>query len=179
MNQHDAQEVIVLLIDVFEQSLGRDFIREIFNGSEVQETVFPGGRSNLQSEFTTLLLDVTEPVSLADLLKERETHRAIKDYTDDTGRTHHVAAVRNVVQKWPKVLSFSFSMYDYKFPIEIPVDFNDHKLFACVMHSGIQQGGHYALLVKRWDKWYLKDDETVSEITLNEFKGPFYMAWYR
>lgn len=70
-------------------------------------------------------------------------------------------------------------MYDYKFPIEIPNEFKGKKLFACVMHAGIQQGGHYALMVRRWDKWYLKDDETVNEITPNEFKGPFYMAWYR
>ena len=178
-NQHDAQEVIVLLIDIFEQSLGREFIREIFNGTENQETVFPGGRSNLESEFTTLLLDVTEPTSLGHLLEDREKHRAIKDYTDAAGKTHHVAAVQTCVKKWPKVLSFSFSMYDYKFPIEIPNEFKGKKLFACVLHAGIQQGGHYALMVRRWDKWYIKDDETVNEITPSEFKGPFYMAWYR
>jgi len=38
---------------------------------------------------------------------------------------------------------------------------------------------HYALLVRRFDKWYLKDDETVREVEPVNFKGEFYQAWYR
>jgi ubiquitin C-terminal hydrolase len=40
-------------------------------------------------------------------------------------------------------------------------------------------GGHYALLVRRFDKWYLKDDETVKEVEPIHFKSEFYQAWYR
>jgi hypothetical protein len=53
--QHDAQEVIICLIDVFEKSLGKEFIKSIFNGEETTETVYPGGKSEHKSEFTTLL----------------------------------------------------------------------------------------------------------------------------
>lgn len=179
--QHDAQEVILVMIDVLEKSLGKDIVTEIFNGQEEQVTIYPGGRSTRTSPFTTLLLDVKEPCRLEDLLKERDEPTAVSGYTDDSGKTHHVAAIQNRVANWPKVFGFSFSMYDYKFPVEIPLEFEGRKLFACVIHHGMQQGGHYALLVKRWDKWYMKDDESVSEVPTptGSLKGVWYQAWYR
>lgn len=177
--QHDAQEVIVCLIDVFEKSLGKEFITEIFNGEEIQETVFPGGVSKKSEIFTTLILDVNSETDLKTLLKEREKHVGISDYIDDTGKHHHVAAIGRKVTKWPKILIFTFSMYSRKFPIEIPTEIYDRKLFAVVLHSGMMFGGHYALAVKRYDKWFLKDDDTVTELNEPPSKGPFYMALYR
>jgi ubiquitin C-terminal hydrolase len=177
--QHDAQEVIVLLIDVFEKSIGQKFIKSIFNGQECQETVYPGGVSKKTNEFVTLILGPNEPTSLEKLVEARLKHTGIEGYVDDSGQRHHVAAVRTVVTQWPRVFGVTFSMYDQKFPIEIPQEFQGHKLFAAVIHQGIQWGGHYALLVRRWDKWYIKDDETVTELNEVPKCAPFYMAWYR
>ena len=178
--QHDAQEAILLLIDVFEQSLGKELIQEIFNGEDSQETLWNDGMSTVKSPFTTLVLDVSEPCRLHDLLEDRFEERNIEGYVDTQGRTHDVAGIRNRVSKWPRIVSFSFSMYDYKFPIEIPFEFEGKKLFACVLHQGVQRGGHYALLVRRFEKWYIKDDESVREIPdIKTFKGEWYQAWYR
>lgn len=178
--QQDAQEVILVMIDVFESALGKELVQEIFNGEDSQVTVYPGGRSTSKSPFTTLIFNVTEPCSLEDLIKEREEPVGIAGYTDDSGKTHNVAAIQTQVDRWPRVFGFTFSMYDHKFPIEIPLKFNGRHLFACVIHHGVQHGGHYALLVKRFDKWYMKDDESVSEITTPEsFRAPWYQAWYR
>ena len=178
-SQHDAQEVIVLLIDVFEKSIGEKFIKSIFNGQECQETVYPGGVSKKTSEFVTLILGPTGPTSLEKLIEDRLKHVGIEGYLDDSGKRHHVAAVRTVVTQWPRVIGITFAMYDRKFPIEIPQEFQECKLFAAVIHHGIQAGGHYALLVRRWDKWYIKDDETVTELNEVPRCAPFYMAWYR
>lgn len=178
-SQHDAQEVIVLLIDVFEKSIGQKFIRSIFNGQECQETVYPGGVSKKTNEFVTLILNPTESTNLPKLLEEKNKYVGIEGYVDDGGKRHHVAAVRTVVTQWPRVFGVTFSMYDHKFPIEIPQEFEGHKLFAAVIHHGIQSGGHYALLVRRWDKWYIKDDETITELNEVPKCAPFYMAWYR
>ncbi len=178
--QHDAQEVILHLIDVFEASLGKEIVQDIFNGEDAQETLWSEGMSIVKTPFTTLLLDVTEPCRLEDLIDDRQGERAIEGFVDDNGKKFEVAAIRNKVMKWPRIVSFSFSMYDYKFPIEIPFEFEGRKLFACVLHQGAQRGGHYALLVRRFDKWYLKDDETVREVPhIKTFKGEFYQAWYR
>ena len=179
-DQHDAQEVILNLIDVFEASLGKEFIRDLFNGEEIQETIYPTGVSKVQNTFTTMLLDVSGPSRLEDLIRAKETPVGIKDYTDDTGKTHHVAAIQTRVTSWPRIVIFSFSMYDRKFPIEIPFEFQGRKLFACVIHKGIRHGGHYALMVLRHGKWFIKDDEIVSEIeTPKNFNGPFYLVLYR
>jgi ubiquitin C-terminal hydrolase len=177
--QHDAQEVILLLIDVFEKSLGKELVQEIFNGEDSQETLWDTGMSTVKTPFTTLVLDVSEPCRLQDLLDDRLDEQPIEGYVDSNGKTHEMAAVRHRVSKWPRIVSFSFSMYDYKFPIEIPFEFEGRKLFACVLHQGVQRGGHYALLVRRFNKWYLKDDETVREVEPTNFKGEFYQAWYR
>jgi len=178
-SQHDAQEVIVLLIDVFEKSIGQKLIRSIFNGKECQETVYPGGVSKKENEFVTLILGPTGPTSLEKLLEARLKHMGIEGYVDDDGKRHHVAAVRTLVTEWPRVFGVTFAMYDRKFPIEIPQELHGHKLFAAVLHHGIQAGGHYALLVRRYDKWYIKDDETVTELNEVPKCAPFYMAWYR
>jgi ubiquitin C-terminal hydrolase len=178
--QHDAQEVVLNLIDVFETALGKELIQNIFNGEEAQETVYPTGMSTVKTPFTTLIIDVSEPGRLEDLVTDREEYTGIEGYTDNTGKTHTVAAVRNRVSRWPNIISFTFAMYDYKFPIEIPKEFQNKKLFACILHRGHRAGGHYALLVKRFDKWYIKDDETVHDVQEPDgFRGEFYQAWYR
>lgn len=178
--QHDAQEVVLLFIDAFETALGREFVAEIFNGEDAQETTWPGGTSVVRTPFTAMILDVNEPCRLKDLLDERSESISIENYTDDSGRTHAVAGVRRAVARWPRVACFSFSMYNRKFPVEIPLEFEGRRLFACIIHMGVQHGGHYALLVRRYDTWYIKDDEIVREVPqIETLRGEFYMAFYR
>lgn len=175
--QHDAQEVVIQLIDVFEHSLGKEFITDLFNGEEVQETVWDGGRSVKHTPFTTLILDVTEPCRLMDLLEAKTFE--IENYKDNSGKTHAHATVQTRVGRWPKFVSFTFPMYDYKFPIEIPLEFEGRVLFACIVHMGNRNGGHYALIVKRFNKWYIKDDASVTESQAPPRRGAFYQVWYR
>ena len=179
--QHDAQEVIIHFIDIFEKSIGKEFIQKLFNGEGLQTVVWNGGISNLKTEFTTVILDVAEETTLSKLLEQRQVPVEIENYIDSSGKTHEKVQLQNTIKRFPHVMSFTFSMYDRKFPIEVPLEFEDHKLFACIIHQGIQHGGHYALLVRRYDTWYLKDDENVQEVpvpgpTLN---GPFYQCWFR
>lgn len=177
--QHDTHEVITLLVDVFEKSLGTKFVQSIFNGTEVQETVYPGGLSSRPSQFVSLILSVEGTSKLEDLLKTREKHTGIEGYVDDAGTRHHVAATRTRVTSWPRVTAFTFSMYSHKFAIEIPEVFEGRRLFAAVIHQGVSWGGHYLLAVRRFDKWYTKDDDVVTELPGPPLNGPFYMVWYR
>ena len=178
--QHDAQEAVLLLIDVFEESLGKPFIQDLFNGEEVQTTLWETGHSEVRTQFTTMLMDVMEPCRLQDLIADREEPMAVEGYVDTQGRTHSEASVDCKVSRWPKFTSFSFSMYDYKFPVELPFEFEGRKLYACILHQGHKNGGHYALLVRRHDKWFIKDDGAVHQIpNIELMKGEFYMAFYR
>ena len=133
--QHDTQEVILLLIDIFENSVGL----KVF------------------SPLPTMILPVNEPCSLADLLEDEPA------------------------VEWPPVISFTFAMYDHKFPVTIPFDFKDRRLFAVVLHKGCSESGHYAALIRVRDKWYIKEDATVYELPcgIETMRGEFYMAFYR
>ena len=133
--QHDAQEVILILIDIFEISIGL----KVF------------------SPLPTLILPVLEPCSLADLLEDEPA------------------------VEWPPVISFTFAMYDHKFPVTIPFDFKDRRLFAVVLHKGCSESGHYAALIRVHDKWFIKEDATVYELPcgIETMRGEFYMAFYR
>lgn len=139
--QHDAQEVILIFIDIFEKSIDL----KVFNGIENGQLM------------TSLILPVTEPCNLLDLLEDHK------------------------VTEWPKVTSFTFVMYDHKFPLTLPFSFLDRKLFAVVMHRGTSESGHYALCVRVRDSWYIKEDEKVYELPcqIETMRGEWYMAFYR
>jgi ubiquitin C-terminal hydrolase len=164
--QHDAQEVVILLIDIFEKSLGKEFIGDLFFGEECQIT--KGETKNIP--FGTMILNVTSPSLLNDLVKQREEPVLVDNSS----------SLETKVVRWPKFINFTFSMYDRKFPIEIPLEFEGRKLFACIIHQGVLNGGHYALLVRRFNTWYIKDDEHVRPVpNIEVMKGEFYQAWYR
>ena len=92
---------------------------------------------------------------------------------------HNAAATRTIITNIPRVFGFTFAMYNGKHVIEIPENWEGHKLFAVVVHQGDTSSGHYALAVMRHGKWYLKDDDGVVPMVQPPTKGPFYLAWYR
>jgi len=181
--QHDAQEALLCLVDVLESSLGKEFIKKIFNGQEIQETSWDGGRSELASDFVTVMFssEGQNEVTLGDLMKERERPVTLEGYEDAAGRKHERAQVTTRVTRWPCVAVFTFAWYTgTKRVVVLPEVFEDRwYLFAVVLHAGGVHGGHYATAVRFKNKWYIKDDATVYEIPEAPRKGPFYMALYR
>ena len=180
LNQHDSQEVILCLIDTFEETLGKEFIKNIFNGEETTETVYPGGKSVYRNDFVTMLFHLSGgTVDLMDLVKNKNNFQKISGYKDESGVEHAEAETRTTVTRWPEIISFTFGMYGQKTIIKIPQEFEGKRLFAAVVHSGGVNGGHYALAVKRHDVWYLKDDESILKLSEPPMNGHFYMVWYR
>lgn len=179
LNQHDSQEVVLCIIDTLEKSLGKEFIKNIFNGEETTETHYPGGKSEYKNDFTTQLFIVNENSDLLDLVKNKKYFQNISGYRDENGTEHEHASTRTIVTRWPKIISFTFGMYGRKCVIRIPDVFEDKKLFAVIVHQGGMRGGHYAVAILRNDVWYLKDDETVTKLSEPPVQGHFYMVWYR
>lgn len=183
LNQHDSQEVIIKLIDVFEKSIGKDLITKIFNGQIIQETQWMDGfakNSIRKTQFTVIDLIVNEKSNLKELIKINNAPSEISDYKDEHGNVFN-AVKTNSFSKLPLIVSFSFSMYENKYPITVPLIFGGKKLFALIIHQGSSHGGHYAMIVKRFEKWFMKDDTQVHEFNMNgdEITGSFYMAFYR
>jgi len=181
--QHDAQEAFLCLVDVLESSLGKEFIKKIFNGQEIQETTWDGGRSELVSDFVTVMFNSegAAETTLEDLVKERERPASLEGYVDSEGRKHDRADVTTRVTMWPCVVTFTFAWYSgTKRTVILPEVFQGRwYLFAVVLHAGGVHGGHYAMAARFRNKWYMKDDAHVYEIPEAPRRGPFYMALYR
>lgn len=45
-----------------------------------------------------------------------------------------------------------------------------YELKAIVMHSGTSEGGHYYMLRKNSDGWYMFDDTNVQKVSKNNSK---------
>lgn len=98
MQQHDAQEVVLLLIDVFEQSLGKEFVEDLFNGEESQETSWDEGSSKITNQFTTCILEVFEPCTLDELLEQKQKSILIQNYKEGNGAVHEEVKVTSHVR---------------------------------------------------------------------------------
>ena len=85
--QHDAQEVIILLISVFELSLGKEIVGPIFNGVEDGQV------------FTTKILDVCEPCNLLHLLEDHKVTQWPHVTSFTLGMYNH---------KFPVIFPFTF-----------------------------------------------------------------------
>jgi len=180
--QHDAQEAFLCLVDVLENSLGKEFIKKIFTGRESQVTTYgAGAKSERAEDFVTIVFSLAEPceVTLEGLMKAREKSHEVSGYKDVSGNEHD-ATVTTKVTAWPQIATFTFACYTGHKPIIILPDvWAGRHLFAVVLHSGGPHGGHYALAVKFNDEWYIKDDGAVTKMDQGPRRGPFYMALYR
>jgi ubiquitin C-terminal hydrolase len=135
---HDAQEAILLFIQVFESSLKL----KIFEG-ELSTGIC-----------STIILPVTEPCSLEDVL------------------------VGTKVIRWPEIIMFTFSMYEYRWPVTLPFEFMNKQIYAVLMHKGSEDIGHYAALIKVRDEWYIKEDDKIGRLpNIEVLRGEFYCAF--
>jgi ubiquitin C-terminal hydrolase len=176
---HDVQEVVLELIDVFESSLGKECIQNIFNGKEAQEVTYPKGISTKEHDLTIVVMTPRESGQTLDtLFREREGMDAFSGYVDDEGTRWNAAVTRTQITRMPETLIISFSQYNAKHTINVPQRYNGYALFGLVVHYGTVRGGHYAAYVKHRGTWRYIDDETVTIQDPPE-TGEYYMAWYK
>jgi ubiquitin C-terminal hydrolase len=101
-----------------------------------------------------------------------------------------IASKRNKIILWPKHLIIILKRFQQngmrlsKNDNEIHIPFfwkNDYKLKGIIFHSGSLHGGHYVYIGNYNNKWYLFDDNDVSEINddrLNRFKNYGYIYYF-
>lgn len=179
LQPHDVQEVLLSLIDTFEASLGKDFIRSVFNGKEIQEVTYPKGVSKKENDVTTVVVTPTrQNQTLDELIEQRGGLDAFSGYTDDDGNTWHAAVTRTYITQSPDMLIVSFSQYAAKYTVRVPQRYNNYALFGLVVHYGSTYGGHYAAYVKHKGVWRYIDDDTVTEREPDE-AGEYYLAFFK
>lgn len=173
--QHDVQETILCIIDILEKS--RPEIKEWFYGKKIQETVWPSGKSMNEEIFSVHLVT---PVGkdMGQMLDKSTDWNTIDNFEDTEGKVHNLATTRMVFSKLPKILMISFDRKSHIQIIEkIIIGDYEYNLTSCAVHVGIQDDGHYVSFVKRRNKWFLANDESIEEHDLPK-EASFYMMFY-
>ena len=173
--QHDIQETILCIIDILEKSVPD--IKQWFYGKKIQQTVWPGGKSERSEDFSVHIM-CSRGTSMEEMLKESIKWNPLTDFIDDNGRVHHIATTRCIFSELPKVLMISF---DKKSHIDVSekifINQFEYSLVATGIHMGVQFGGHYVAFTKHKGKWYYKNDDFVTEQSLPTRTGHYFLVY--
>ena len=111
--QNDVQEAILCIIDILERAIPE--IKKWFYGKKIQETIWSGGKSTNEEDFSVHLV-TSDSTDMEEMLKKSVDWDVIQNFEDTEGKVHHLATTRMVFSKLPRVLMISF---DSKSHIEI------------------------------------------------------------
>ena len=173
--QHDVQEAILCIIDILETS--RPEIKPWFYGKKIQETIWPGGKSTNEEDFSVHLI-TSEGTDMGEMLSKSTDWYTIENFEDKKGKKHHVATTRMLFSKLPQILMISFDRKSHIEIIEnILINDYEYNLVSTAVHVGAQDDGHYVSFVKRRDKWFCINDEMVREEELPDQAGFYFMVY--
>ena len=173
--QHDVQEAILCIIDILEREVPK--IKQWFYGKKVQETIWPGGKSTNEEDFSVHLI-TSKGTDMEEMLKKSTDWDVIENFEDTEGKVHHVATTRKLFSKLPQVLMISFDRKSHIKIIEnILMDKYEYNLIASAVHVGHQNDGHYVGFVKRRNKWYYANDDHITQQDLPEEAGHYFMVY--
>jgi ubiquitin C-terminal hydrolase len=174
--QHDVQETILCIIDILEKS--NPIIRTFFYGKKIQETIWPSGKTVNEEDFSIHLVTYKKGFDLNRMLSDSTAWNVLEDFKDINGKRHNIATTRMTFSKIQPIFMISFNSKSH---IELlqELSINDEHLIliACAIHAGNQHDGHYVSYIRRKDKWFLIDDESVVETELPHVGGCYLMTY--
>jgi ubiquitin C-terminal hydrolase len=187
--QHDAAEALLLLVGVFEDSLGKAYVESLFAGASEQTVTFlKFSTTELCSESKTVTtlwsvnIEVPEPLlSVDELLKRAEHPQTLENYVDGAGEVHPLAIVTIKITKVPQTAILVFDSQGENSTVRIPKTWRGRQLCAVVLHRGRCGFGHYVCVGRAAGSWWLKDDEAVESIQEESgdfLDAPAYSALY-
>jgi len=175
---HDAQDALFCIIDILEKEYG--IIKRLIYGKKTQITISPKGKNTIDIDYSIQTLSIDDRVcKVSDLINKSMNWNTLEGYVDDDGKVYHVATTRTLFNKLQPIMIISFDKKSM-IRVEEEIMFTDdikYSLQSCVIHEGVQWGGHYYSMCKFNDKWYAQDDEHVGETQLKDVAG-YYILIY-
>jgi len=172
---HDVQEAILCIIDILERSCPE--IKQWFYGKKRQETIWPGGKSSSEEDFSIHIV-TSNGNDLGQMLEKSADWNTIENFEDAEGKVYNVATTRMLFSKLPQVFMISFDRKSHIDVIEkIIIDKNEYNLIASAVHIGIQGDGHYVSFVKHANKWYYINDDFADEASLPNSAGHYVLVY--
>lgn len=177
LEPHDAQDALFCIIDILEREY--KFIKNMLYGLKTQITISPEGKNSSDIDYSIQTLTIDDHIcKVSNLITKSMNWNTLEGYVDDNGKMHHVATTRTIFKRLQPVMIISFDKKS-RIEIEDTIEFNNIKysLQSCVIHEGIQWGGHYYSMCKHNDKWYAQDDDRVAEINPKSVGGYYILVY--
>jgi hypothetical protein len=166
---------MLCIIDILERA--RPQIKDWFYGKKTQETIWPGGKSTREEDFSMHLV-TSQGTDLGEMLKKSSDWNVLENFEDTEGRVHNVATTRMVFSKLPQILMISFDSKSHIHIIEsIIIDNYEYNLIASAVHVGMQADGHYVSFVKNGTQWYYINDDVVKDTELPTVAGHYVLVY--
>jgi len=200
-HQQDAGEALLLLLEHY---------NKLFNSNlyQFKETTRVKCKliKCLHHEYSyrksdALLLNLPQNITPNTKLTLDDLYRTIKDATKLQGeeawlcpkcKIKSVASKRYYFDEWNQYLIVGLKRFEYRgtryvknnTKIDIPFVWrHNYKLIGAIIHSGNINGGHYVAVGFKNNKWYLFNDNNVTEIThlhvLKQFLSNGYYYLYK
>jgi ubiquitin C-terminal hydrolase len=174
--QHDVQETVLCIIDILERS--QPIVKDWLYGKKMQETIWPGGKTMNEENFSIHLLNYKGDPDMSKMIKDSTDWNVLENFQDNNGTTYNAATTRMLFSKLPHIFMISFDTKSrIKMIQNMSLDGHQYKIVACVMHVGNQRGGHYVSYIRRKTNWYFINDEHVKEMSPPE-DGSYYLMVY-
>jgi len=172
---HDVQEAILCIIDILERSIPE--IKPWFYGKKRQETIWPGGKSTNDEDFSIHIV-TSKGDDLGEMLLKSTDWNVIENFEDNDGKVHNVATTRMLFSSLPQVLMISFDRKShFKIFEKLLIGEHEYNLISAAVHIGIQQDGHYVSFVNHDKKWYYINDDFVEEVKLPTSAGYYVLVY--
>lgn len=183
-NQHDSFEFIIFLLNIIDDELKKNnvTIETIYN-IKINTRIKCKLRkcltiSNHIENSNFLMLDLYPEINdLNELYRKFKSGEKLEDnykYYCENCKDKRIASKRYNIKEWPTHLIIMFKRFEQKGnkikkntqQIDIPLIWrHNYDLRGAVIHSGSLHGGHYIYIGKLNDKWYMFNDNSVTEIT--------------
>lgn len=178
--QHDVQEAFIYILDIVEKSIPH-LVKENFYMKVKKEVTYPGGKSETFEEMlVNFLYPKPEHETIKDVIDDMYKWSTIRDYEDDHGNKHLIAGTRTIFETFPKVLVFSLGCKHFMTLTET-LELQDvtYKLISTAVHIGNEHKGHYVSFGRHKGKWYLKDDDVITEHDIPLKAAHYLILYYR
>ena len=191
--QHDAHELIVLLLEMLEKENG-DKPHPLFDGKYNTEVKCKECKKKSITKTTFNVLTVDVYPKFAKSLEMFQSSEQIEPgaYECEFCKKKVDASKRFILKKWPEVGIFHLSRFSahsrfakrndlVQFPYLFKLSNSiKYELIGVVNHMGVLGGGHYNAYVKRDNEWYLADDSRYMKVSKDKVVSQSaYILFYR
>jgi len=192
--QQDSSEFIIYFLDAINDEINNTIYEHTLNITIKCKLKSCLNISTNQEKNNFMIFDLKkEFIDLNDCYNDYKSRFKFENdclYYCNKCNKNTIASKRTKIIFWPKHLIIILKRFQQngmklsKNDNEIFIPFfwrNNYKLKGIIFHSGSLSGGHYVYIGNYNNKWYLFDDNDVSEINddvLNRFKNNGYIYYF-